>query len=69
MCIEAEPYLMSIFYIHLNKREKKMGQRLSKAKPMGNQQVQLYSQQTQLQPVVIQQIYEAFMDRAGKGGR
>ncbi len=53
------------FYIHLQKT-KKMGTGASK---LSNQQVQSYSQQTQLQPYVIQQIYEAFIDRAGKNGR
>jgi hypothetical protein len=46
-----------------------MGQKLSKNRTLSNQQIQLYSQQTQLQPHVIQQIYEAFIDRAGKNGR
>jgi len=45
-----------------------MGQGFGKGK-LSNQQVQLYSQQTQLQPFVIQQLYEAFIDRAGKNGR
>jgi hypothetical protein len=47
-----------------------MGQRLSKNSPvLSNQQLQLFSQQTQLQPFVIQQLYDAFIDRAGKNGR
>ena len=46
-----------------------MGGGASKNPRLSNQQVQIYSQQTQLQPYVIQQIYEAFMDRAGKNGR
>lgn len=46
-----------------------MGSKLSKPGSLSNQQVQRYSQQTQLQPLVIRQIYDAFIDRAGKGGR
>ncbi|UJR25004.1 hypothetical protein I4U23_006365 [Adineta vaga] len=38
-------------------------------KKLSNQQVQRFVQQTQLQPYVIQQIYDAFIDRAGKNGR
>jgi len=44
-----------------------MGQGAGKKLP--NKKVLLYSQQTQLQPYVIQQIYAAFMDRAGRNGR
>lgn len=46
-----------------------MGKGSSKNAKLSNQQVQAFSQMTQLQPYVIQQIYEAFVDRAGKGGR
>ncbi len=45
-----------------------MGQIFSR-KALSNQQIQLFSQMTQLQPFFIQQLYEAFMDRAGKNGR
>jgi len=45
-----------------------MGQVTGRAK-LSNQQIQQISQQTQLQPFFIQQVYEAFMDRAGKNGR
>jgi hypothetical protein len=38
-------------------------------KALSNQQIQLFSQMTQLQPFFIQQLYEAFMDRAGRNGR
>ncbi|CAF3348095.1 unnamed protein product [Rotaria socialis] len=44
-----------------------MGQ--SMGKKLSNKELQLYSQQTQLQPYVIQQLYEAFIDRTGKKGR
>ncbi|CAF4779577.1 unnamed protein product [Rotaria socialis] len=44
-----------------------MGQ--SMGKKLSNKELQLYSQQTQLQPHVIQQLYEAFIDRTGKKGR
>lgn len=58
------------FHIHLYKSETvEMGKMFSKNKKLANQEVQTYSQQTQLQPHVIQQIYEAFMDRAGNNGR
>jgi len=60
--------MTNIFYIHL-KKIKKMGTGAGKNAKLSNQQVQVYSQQTQLQPYVIQQIYEAFIDRAGKNGR
>ena len=46
-----------------------MGNRNGSTRPLSNQQIQMLSQQSQLQPFVIQQIYEAFMDRAGKDGR
>lgn len=34
-----------------------------------DQEIQVFSLQSQLQPFVIRQIYDAFMDRAGKDGR
>lgn len=43
-----------------------MGGKTSK---LSNQQVQRFVQLTQLQPYVIQQIYDAFIDRAGRNGR
>ncbi|CAF1213163.1 unnamed protein product [Adineta steineri] len=46
-----------------------MGSMFGKNKKLSSQQTQLYSQQTQLQPYVIQQIHDAFTDRAGKNGR
>ncbi|CAF1032332.1 unnamed protein product [Adineta ricciae] len=39
------------------------------SKKLSNQEVQRFVQQTQLQPYVIQQIYDAFIDRAGRNGR
>lgn len=42
---------------------------MGQGRSLPNKKLLLYSQQTQLQPVVIQQIYEAFMDRAGSGGK
>ena len=44
-----------------------MGSKTSKK--LSNQEVQRFVQQTQLQPYVIQQIYDAFIDRAGRNGR
>ena len=44
-----------------------MGQGLGKKLP--NKKLILYSQRTQLQPAVIQQIYDAFRDRTGSSGR
>ena len=46
-----------------------MGNRLGQKRTLSNQDVQRYSQQTQLQPYVIRQIHDAFIDRAGKDGR
>ncbi|CAF0937023.1 unnamed protein product [Rotaria sordida] len=46
-----------------------MGKNLSKHPTLSSKEVQGYSQMTRLQPYVIQQIYEAFMDRVGKSGR
>lgn len=47
-----------------------MGSKLTKTGgKLSNQQMQQFSQQTQLQPFFIQQLYEAFIDRAGKNGR
>ncbi|CAF2321389.1 unnamed protein product [Rotaria sp. Silwood2] len=46
-----------------------MGKKLSKNKGLSASDVQRSSQITQLQPFVIQQVYEAFMDRADKKGR
>lgn len=39
------------------------------SKKLSNKDVQRYVQMTQLQPYVLQQIYGAFVDRAGKNGR
>ena len=47
----------------------KMGNRFGQKRTLSNQDVQRYSQQTQLQPYVIRQIHDAFIDRAGKDGR
>ena len=48
-----------------------MGKKSSKKQKntLSNQELQNYSQQTRLKPHVIQQIYEAFIDRAGKNGK
>jgi hypothetical protein len=55
-------------HIHLKRCEtNKMGQGLGKKLP--NKKLLLYSQQTQLQPYVIEQIYDAFRDRVGTSGK
>jgi hypothetical protein len=46
-----------------------MGQAMGGNPTLSNQQIQMISQQTQLQPFFIQQLYNAFIDRAGKNGR
>ena len=41
----------------------------SGGRKLTDQELQVFSSQSQLQPFVIRQIYDAFMDRAGKDGR
>lgn len=45
-----------------------MGNRGARRK-LSDDEIRIFSQQSQLQPFVIQQIYDAFMDRVGKDGR
>ena len=46
-----------------------MGNRNARGRPLSDQDLRLFSQQSQLQPHVIQQLYDAFQERAGKDGR
>ena len=57
------------FSYSVKKAKKAENMGAGSGKKLSNQEVQAFSQRTQLQPYVIQQIYDAFMDRAGKNGR
>ncbi|CAF3403181.1 unnamed protein product [Rotaria socialis] len=46
-----------------------MGIQHSKSRTLTDSDIRLISQQTQLEPHIIQQLYEAFMERAGNDGR
>ena len=61
-----DEYFRSHFEINTNR---KMGNRVGQKRTLSNQDIQRFSQQTQLQPYVIRQIHDAFIDRAGKDGR
>ena len=46
-----------------------MGNRNSRGKALSDQDIRVFSQQSQLQPHIIQQLYDAFSERAGRDGR
>ena len=46
-----------------------MGNRNSRGRTLSDQDLSIFTQQSQLQPHVIQQLYEAFQERAGRDGR
>jgi len=46
-----------------------MGNQNSKRQTLNDADIRLLSQQSQLPPHIIQQLYEAFLERAGKDGR
>ena len=46
-----------------------MGNQSVSGRTLSDQDIRLFSQQTQLQPHIVQQLYEAFLERAGRDGR
>jgi hypothetical protein len=46
-----------------------MGSQNAKVQSLSDYDTRLLSQQSRLPPHIIQQLYEAFMERAGKDGR
>jgi hypothetical protein len=46
-----------------------MGNQTAKGQTLSDYDIRLLSQQSGLPPHIIQQLYEAFMERAGKDGR
>ncbi len=46
-----------------------MGNQTTRSRTLSDYDIRLYSQQTQLPPHIIQQLYEAFIERAGRDGR
>lgn len=46
-----------------------MGNRSASNRTLSDYDIRLYSQQSQLPPHIVQQLYEAFMERAGSDGR
>jgi hypothetical protein len=57
-------------YFHIHLREK-MGNRNTGtgSQTLSDHDIRLLSQKSQLPPHILQQLYEAFLERAGKNGR
>jgi hypothetical protein len=46
-----------------------MGNQNTRGRTLSDNDIRLFSQQSQLPPHIIQQLYEAFIERAGSNGR
>lgn len=46
-----------------------MGNQQTRGRTLSDYDIRLFAQQSQLPPHIVQQLYEAFMERAGKDGR
>lgn len=46
-----------------------MGNQSTRGRTLSDYDIRMFSQQSQLPPHIVQQLYEAFLERAGRDGR
>ena len=56
-------------YFSVYSTRERMGNQAARGRSLSDYDIQLFAQQSQLPPHIVQQLYEAFMERAGRDGR